>query len=272
MQIQDKLAKMRTVMDMFLKQVIKEAGQIAKDYFLKGVTFKTKSHIGDLITVADNAVSDFLIAKIQESYPDHGIYSEEQDSIINPNSDYLWMIDPIDGTRNFANAIPLWCNMVALFYKKELIMSALYNPLSDELFFAEKGKGATLNGMPIRVNDVDSFEYGYGAIVRGTYDMENPNAYQKEFARVSARIAENTTVWMHNYGTMLLAVYVATGAVDFYAANAGFDHDFAAPALICREAGALVTGIGGKDWERGMRDYIVANPKLHPKLLELFKD
>ncbi|MEK9157230.1 MAG: inositol monophosphatase, partial [Patescibacteria group bacterium] len=136
-------------MNDFLKDIIKQGGAIAKDYFLKGVTFKTKSHLGDLVTVADQEVSDFLIKKIQEKYPDHGIYSEEQKDILNPGSDYLWMIDPIDGTRNFANAIPMWCSMVALFYRKELIMSAVYNPLSDELFFAEKGKGASINGMPI---------------------------------------------------------------------------------------------------------------------------
>lgn len=259
-------------MNDFLKEIIVQGGAIAKDYFLKGVSYKTKSHLGDLVTVADQEVSDFLIKKIQEKYPDHGIYSEEQKDILNPESDYLWMIDPIDGTRNFANAIPMWCSMVAIFYRKELIMSAVFNPLSDELFFAEKGKGASLNGMPIHVNNVDSFDFGYGAVVRGTHDMENPNAYQKEFARLSAQVAEGTTVWMHNFGTMLLSVYVATGAVDFYAANAGFDHDFAPVALICREAGALVTGIDGTDWVRGRRDFIVANPKLHPKVLELFKD
>lgn len=94
-------------MDTFLKDIIKEAGQIAKGYFDKGVSHEEKSHVADLLTEADLAVSDFLVKKIHETYPDHHIKSEELGEEINPGAEYEWVIDPIDGTRNFAMGVPV---------------------------------------------------------------------------------------------------------------------------------------------------------------------
>lgn len=253
-------------MDQFLKDTIKEAGALAKTYFLRGVSHKTKKHLADLVTEADHAVSDYIVEQIQATYPDHGIHSEERDEIINNGGEYLWMIDPIDGTRNFAHGIPVWCVMIALFHHGELYMSAMYDPLSDELFFAEKGKGATMNGMPISVNETAELDYAYGACVR---DQDKPEA--EKCYKVSHVLHEEYSTWMHNFGTMLLTAYIASGGVDFYAGNAGWDHDYSAAVLIVREAGGLVTDFEGNDWERGHTDIIFGNPQIHEKVVELFK-
>jgi len=253
-------------MDQFLKQTIKECGQIAKKYFAEGVQHKTKRHIADLVTVADVAVSDFFISQVQERYPDHGIHSEEREEEINPESTHMWYIDPIDGTRNFANAIPVWCVQIALYVQDELILAAVYDPLSDELFFAGKGKGATMNGLPIKVSSTSEVNHSYGSCVRG-YATDT----SEQIIKANHYLVSETKCWLHNFGTMLLAQYVASGGADFYAGNAGFDHDYVAPALICREAGALVTDFEGNEWKRGRRDIIIANPELHKKLLPLFQ-
>lgn len=252
-------------MDTFLKKLIREAGQLAKEYFDAGVTHRSKAHLGDLVTDADIAVSNFLVSAIQQEYQGHHIHSEEMAEDINRGAEYEWVIDPIDGTRNFAFGIPMWCNLVAVMKSGEPYLAAVYNANADELFFAEADKGATMNGMPIRVNDTETLEHGFAVVTRAWKD--NPEGY----VRLMDRLTRETNVWMHNFGTMLGVCFVASGGADFFAGNSGFDHDNLAPALICREAGALVTDSEGNSWRRGRSDLVIANPKLHPKIMELFE-
>ncbi len=253
-------------MQEYLQTIIVEAGKLAKEYFEAGVSHRTKSNLGDLVTDADIAVNNYLVKMIQEKYPDHAIHTEENKEDINPGAEYEWVIDPIDGTRNFAVGISFWCNMIAILKNGELMMSAIYHPIANELFFAEKGKGTTMNGEPVHVNTVNSLNFGFGICSRGEH-----TTFDAEFKRMISRLATDTTCWMHNYGTMLPCCYVATGGADFYAGNPGFDHDYLPVALICSEAGALVTDCEGNPWQRGRRDIVIANPALHPKILELLK-
>lgn len=253
-------------MQNFLKQTITQAGALAKEYYIKGVEFKTKAHLGDLVTEADLAVEKFLISSIQRRFPGHHIHSEESVSDINPGAEYEWLIDPIDGTRNFANGIPMWCVMVAAYQAGEPLLAAVCNPLGSELWLAARGQGATLNGLPIRVNDVAVLDHSFGCPVRGIN-----TTHEDRFNRFLCRLAKETTAWMHNFGTVLAACYVASGGMDWYAVNCGYDHDYAAAALIAAEAGALVTDCDGLPWARGRRDIVIANPKIHPQLLALLR-
>lgn len=253
-------------MQEFLKNTIKEAGDIAKEYFLKGVTHKIKANIGDLVTDADIAVSNFLIEKIHDKYPDHHIHTEEEGDDINSGAQYEWVIDPIDGTRNFAMGVSFWCVMIAVLKDGEVCLSAIYNPLAQELFFAEKGRGAYMNDEKISVNKVDSLDYGFGVAARTTNTDK-----EEEYKKVLARLNTDTDVWIHGFGTMLAVCHLANGGIDFMISNCGFDHDYLPCYLICREAGALVTDSEGNDWTRYRRDVVIANPNLHPKILELFK-
>lgn len=253
----------------FLKKIIVEAGALAKEYFLKGVAFKTKAHLGDLVTEADLAVNNFLIASIGRQFPAHHLHSEESPLDINPGAEYEWLIDPIDGTRNFAMGIPMWCTMVAVYQRGEPFLAAVFNPLANELFFAAAGVGATLNGLPIKTNKVASLDHGFGVCVRGvSIDPDHEFRYRNFLVQLT----NTTSVWMHSFGTVLAACYVASGGIDFYAVNCGLDHDYAAPALIAAEAGALVTDCDGHPWRRGRRDLVIANPRLHPKLITLLAD
>lgn len=255
------------MIEQFLQDTIRAAGVLAKGYFERGVSARTKSHLGDLVTEADEAVSAFLIEKIQASFPDHGIHSEEQKNDINPGALTEWIIDPIDGTRNFANGIPCWCIIVGVYVGGEAAYAAVYNPVANELFFASRGHGASLNGLPIRVNNITSFDHGYGVAVRA----DGASDKKVEFKRLLDRLNNDTSVWVHNLGSMIASCYVASGGIDFFVENAGFDHDYAAPTLICSEAGAAVTDADGNPWRRGRRDLVIANPELHAKVLELLK-
>lgn len=260
-------------MQNFLRETIREAGAIAKEYFARGVSYAEKSNASDLVTEADTAVSDFLIRKIHEAYPDHRIHSEELKEDVNGDSDaeYEWLIDPIDGTRNFALAISVWCNIIAVYKKGELFLGGIYNPIADELFFAEAGKGAFLNGKPIRVNGKADFHYSCGAFSSAKEAGAVYGTHIDRFKHFADRLNHETVTWIHSFGTMLGGCYVANGGMDFFVQNAGLDHDYAAAVLLAREAGGVVTDSDGNPWQRGRQDIVVANPNLHPKVMELFK-
>lgn len=257
-------------MEDFLKTIIREAGAIAEPLFDKGVTHQTKTNLNDLLTEADVSVSDYLVSKIHEKYPDHHIHSEERDEDINPGAEFEWIIDPIDGTRNFARGVPLWCIIIAVVQKGETILAAVYTPKANELFFAKLGSGATMNDMPISVGDKNTMDYLAGSF--GRYPEEHPHygshiARFKEYAKI---LNCETNAWIHATGCMMPVCYVASGGFDFFIQNGGMDHDYVGPMLIAREAGAVVLNSDGEKWERGRQDVIVANPVLAEKFLELF--
>ncbi|MDH3601024.1 MAG: inositol monophosphatase, partial [Candidatus Tectomicrobia bacterium] len=139
-------------MDRFLQSIIRQAGAMALSFYHRGVTSSEKDNRGDLLTEADVEVSAFLVEAIHERYPQHHIASEELDEDINPGAPIKWVIDPIDGTRNFANAIPVWCTLIGVIRDGDLYLGAIYDAVHDTLFFAERGKGAYKNAQRIYVN------------------------------------------------------------------------------------------------------------------------
>ncbi len=256
----------------FLRSIIKEAGALSVEYFRKGVTHETKSNLSDLLTEADVAVSELLVEKIHTKYPDHHIYSEELEEDINPGAEFRWVIDPIDGTRNFAMGLPLFCQIVAIQQNEEIILGAVYNPIAGELFFAEKGKGASMNGMPISVDKKETLDYTAGSF--GAYSQESDvyGSHLELFKKVKHRLIDETTMWNHMFGCMIAGCQVASGGFSYFVQNAGLDHDYIAAALICREAGAKVTDSDGNDWMPGRQDIIIANPVLHEQIMKFFKE
>ncbi|PIR74736.1 MAG: hypothetical protein COU35_01035 [Candidatus Magasanikbacteria bacterium CG10_big_fil_rev_8_21_14_0_10_47_10] len=257
-------------MEHFLKETIKKAGGIALGYFGTELETKTKSNLADLITQADIAVSDYIVHAIGQAYPDHHIRCEELDEDINPGAPYEWVIDPIDGTRNFAQGIPFWCTIIALMKDGERYMGAVYNPVSEHLFFAEKGKGAYLNDRRIHVNTVQSMDAAFGVFSRAN-NMGIYGDYIERYRAANAKLVLQSESWIHNYGCSLQLCYLASGGVDFVTGNAGMDWDYLAAFLICEEAGARLTDSDGNEWKRGRQDYVMANPDLHPKVMELFR-
>ncbi|MBX7137467.1 MAG: inositol monophosphatase [Oligoflexia bacterium] len=247
----------------FLKEILESAGSIARGYFLKKLNVRLKSGVGDLLTEADEAVSDYLIAKLSERFPTDQIHSEERADDINPGAAVEWVIDPIDGTRNFAGGIPGWCHMIAGLRHGELFCSAVYEPLGGIFYYAEAGKGAFRNGERVQVNDVESLNFAMGVIV-----CDPRGVHFHRFLEGSRRFLE-LSGWMKNLGSMFGACCVASGGMDFMINNCGMDHDYLPIALICREAGALVTDLDGQPWRRGKRDIVIANPTLHPIVREL---
>ena len=210
-------------MELFLEEIIRTAGGLARDYFFKGVNdVRTKSSPSDLVTEADYGVNDFLVKHILQHYPDHRIHSEELREDINPSGRYEWVIDPIDGTRNFAMGVPFWCILMALLKEGQPYLAAVYNPVADQLFSARAGGGALLNGHAIQVNSASSLDFSFACI---SYDPNKNKERSDRFKQLVTRFTAETTGRLYNYGTMLPACHVGTGGIDVFATNSGYDHD-----------------------------------------------
>src|ERR1700709_107764 len=142
-----------------LIKAAERAGSVLKQYYGSEFKISNKEGINNLVTEADHAAEKAIMDIIKHDFPEHDILSEEAGEVYitgrknGTNGEYKWIIDPIDGTVNFANAIPICCVSIALEYRGKMLMGAVYNPILNEFFFAEKGQGATLNGKKISVSN-----------------------------------------------------------------------------------------------------------------------
>jgi myo-inositol-1(or 4)-monophosphatase len=251
---------------MLLETLIKatRAGGTELERFFnqKDLAISNKEGINNLVTEADHAAEKAIIATIQEVYPDHFILSEESGEMAT-NSPYKWIIDPIDGTINFANGIPICCVSVGLEVNGVMTMGAVYNPIMKEFFLAEKGKGATLNGTPIHVSD--KAEVLTSCLVTGfpyTF-LDMPNGPLECFERFIRR-----GVPVRRLGSAAIDLcWVAAGRFDGF-----FEHklnawDSAAGFLMVEEAGGMVTDFNGTYYSPYQPFILATNGKIHEDML-----
>jgi myo-inositol-1(or 4)-monophosphatase len=255
------------VSDRFIRDITKEAGKKALQMFRKtGADHFKSDNIMDVVTKADVASEQILIHRIRAKFPQHGIIAEESGSV-RENAEYVWILDPIDGTYNFSTAVPLWSVLVALAYKKEVVMSAVYIPTTDEFFFAKKGKGAFLNGKKVRCSRTAGWARSVGG---GPSHLGKRNSLS--FLRqLLADVGGENAILQNLGGTGISAAYVACGRRDWYAGFSAQVWDYAANALLLQEAGCKVTGPGGKPWKLDDKGLIAANPKLHSSLMRIIR-
>lgn len=235
-------------------------------YFNGSFTISSKDSINDLVTEADHASEKAIIKIIQDKHPDHFILSEETGSV-HTDSNIKWIIDPIDGTINFANGIPICCVSIGVEQDGEMIMGAVFNPFMNELFFAEKGKGATLNEQPIKVSDKDNlltsclvtgFPYQY---------LDTPNGPLEIFEKLIRK-----SIPVRRLGSAALDLcWTAAGRFDGFYEHKLQAWDSAAGYLIVQEAGGIVTDLKGDKFNPYQPGIIASNGKIHDQLLALMK-
>lgn len=250
----------------FLKELILSAGKICRDQqpLLKSsdVDFKGKK---DLVTHTDKQVENFIIQAIQKKYPGHDIFGEETGKTHN-SSDFLWIIDPIDGTTSFFHQQPFYSVSIAVQHLGETICGAVYAPAMDELFYADK-KGAFLNDKPIKVSTtqrlVDSVMATGFACIR---DGQKNNNLQY-FNKIVPDLRD-----IRRYGSAAIDLcYVACGKVDGFWEMSLNPYDIAAGAFIVEQAGGSVCDFnGGINFpDQGI---IAAPVQLQNLLLTYFKE
>lgn len=249
---------------MFISTLLKatEAGAAVLKHFFNGeFTVSSKSNINDLVTEADIASEKAILEVIKADFPDHFILSEEAGEI-KMDSEYKWFVDPIDGTVNFANGIPLCCVSIGLEKNGEMIVGAVYNPIINEFFFAQKDAGATLNGKTIHVSDksevissclVTGFPYSY---------LDMPNGPLQVFERLIRK-----GIPVRRLGSAAIDLcWVACGRFDGFYEHKLQPWDSAAGALIVTEAGGRVTDFEGDTFSPYKPQVLATNGHLHDEL------
>lgn len=245
-----------------LLQAVQAGAAEVVRYFNKEFKITNKEGINNPVTEADHASEKAIFSVIKAAYPDHYILSEEAGNIVQ-DSTYKWIIDPIDGTINFAHGIPLNCVSIGIEHNEEMIMGAVYNPHMNELFFAEKGKGAQLNDRPIKVSAeteaikaclVTGFPYTY---------LDSPNGPLQVFDRFIRK-----GVPVRRLGSAAIDLcWVACGRFDGFYEHKLEAWDSSAGYLIVEEAGGKVTDLQGHKFSPYQHGIIATNGKIHDKLV-----
>ena len=221
-----------------------------------------KEGINNPVTEADHASEKAIFEVIKNDFPDHFILSEEAGEI-KMDSEYKWIIDPIDGTINFANGIPICCVSIGVQHKGKIIMGAVYNPLMNEFYFAEKGLGATLNNKKISVSN--KTEVVNSCLVTGfpyTY-LDTPNGPLQVFEKLIRK-----GVPVRRLGSAAIDLcWVAAGRFDGFYEHKLQAWDSAAGFLMVEEAGGKVTDYEGNYYDVYQPHILATNGKIHKEML-----
>lgn len=242
----------------------KLAGKIIKTNFGKSIDISTKEG-NEFFTSIDIEAEKNIIKTIKEKFSNHNIWSEECGSLEKTDSNYKWIIDPLDGTNNFINQIPMVGTSIGLMYKNKPVLGVVYFPMINQLFYAEKGKGAFLNGKPIKCPDIK--ELSKAVLFFESHLKTASPKYLKFFLTLAKKIFRTRIA---GAATMNIC-YVANGSANICVESGLKPGDIAASSIIAEEAGAIITDHKGKPWHPRCKNIIVTNKYLHKKILELIQ-
>jgi myo-inositol-1(or 4)-monophosphatase len=246
-----------------LIQAIYAAADEIKRFTDTDFKISNKEGINDLVTEVDHASEKAIIEVIKKQYPDHNILTEESGEIFQESA-YKWIIDPIDGTVNFAHHIPICCVSIGIEHNGKMILGAVFNPYMNEFFFAEAGLGATLNDRPIHVSKkqkvanaclVTGFPYTYLDMVNGPLEV---------FERLIRR-----GIPVRRLGSAAIDLcWVACGRFDGFYEHKLQAWDSAAGFLMVQEAGGKVTDLKGGEYSPYQHGCVATNGIIHEELIE----
>lgn len=216
----------------------------------------------DFVTEIDLQAEREIIAIIHKAYPSHGIIAEE--SGITKGDDFVWIIDPLDGTTNFMHGFPHFCISIALTYKNKLEDAVIYDPLRQELFTASKGKGSQLNNRRIRVSARKNLE---GALLGTGFPFKDPSLMPEYLRTFQALTLPAAGIRRAGSAALDLA-YIAAGRLDGFWEYGLNPWDIAAGALLIKEAGGLITDFEGNEDILKHGNVATGNPKIFKQLIQ----
>lgn len=257
----------RTICD-FAEEIAGSAGEILLRGFRSETTIISYKSRTNLVTNIDRESEEFLFKSIQKKCPEHTIIAEEGSRNDAPG-EFIWYIDPLDGTNNFAHGIPFFCVSIGI-YSKECGSAAagiVYDPYHNELFKAVRGGGAFLNGRRINVSSIA--DLGISMLATGfPYDKENTDKNNiRQFNAFLPRIQG-----VRRLGSAALDLsYVACGRIDGFWEPCLYAWDTAAGGLIVEEAGGTVTKYDGSGFDPEYPEILASNGKIHARMIEILK-
>jgi myo-inositol-1(or 4)-monophosphatase len=247
----------------FIEETAREAGALLRDRINDRHTVCYKGEI-NLVTEVDHLSEALIVKRIRDSFPDHGILTEESPETAK-SSAFRWIVDPLDGTTNYSHGYPAFCVSIALEEGSQVRLGAVYNPMLDELFIAEKGAGAYLNGSRLKVSQ--TAELSRSLLATGfPYDIrEDRNNNINYFVSM----ALNAQAVRRAGSAALDLAYLAAGRFDGFWELKLFPWDIAAGWLIVAEAGGLVTDLHGAPFDFHSPDILASNGLLHGEMCSL---
>lgn len=248
-----------------LLRTIYEAGNVLMHYYGNLEHVETKSGEIDLITEADHRSEEIIIEGIRKAFPDHHILAEESGLSVHHVSEFRWVIDPLDGTTNYAHTFPAFCISIGVEHAGRIILGAVYNPYYRELFFAERGGGAFLNEKPIHVSQTR--DLSQSLVVTGfAYDRRERADYYLRFFRAFMMRCHG----VRRIGSAALDMcFVACGRVEGYWEENLKPWDTAAGWLIVEEAGGRVSDYSGGKFAIEKKQLLATNGIIHDEMREV---
>lgn len=219
----------------------------------------------DFVSEADLAAERAVISAIHKNHPDHAILAEESGQI--GDSEYVWIIDPLDGTTNYLHGFPVFCVSVAVTHKGRLEHGVVYDPLRQELFTASRGQGAQLDGHKIRVSGSSNLER---ALIGTGFPYRDSNEAFDPYINMLIKAMRNTTGIRRAGAAALDLCYVAAGRLDAFWETGLLPWDLAAGTLIIRESGGIVSGLDGSENFMDSGHVLCGSPKIYSGLAKLF--
>ncbi len=244
-------------------------GEILKRGFGSSFEITSKQGRHDLVTEYDTMVEDAIIEFIRGHFPEHNFLAEEGGANGNNSSAITWIIDPLDGTVNFAHNIPMFAVSIAAAFEGTILSAAICNPMVGELFTAEKGNGAYLNGAKLKVTDTEQLSHCIAATGFPYNTYENPLHCIEHFTYMA-----KLGIPLRRIGSAALDLaYMAAGRVDCFWEVSLKPWDYAAGKLLVEEAGGILTDFAGNPYDEIIEGPIIAsNGKVHDQLVDHFKN
>ena len=253
-----------------LLETATRAAMLAGEVIQKKLGSISKSDIdvkqaSDFVTKVDRESEELIINTIRRNFPDHNFLAEES---LKESGRHLWIIDPLDGTTNFIHQYPVFSVSIALKFEGEVILGVVYDPMRQELFTAEKGNGAFLNGNPFKISPITDLAESLIATGFPFRKKEIIDDYLKLFRNIFDQVSD-----IRRAGSAAIDLaYVACGRCDGFFEIGLSPWDIAAGSILIKEAGGIITDFSGGDEHLITGNVVAAAAKLHGKLLKEIKD
>ncbi len=243
-------------------KAVKEAGKILKKEFSGVLDVKAKEK-HDIVSNADYRSEKKIIEIIKKAFPLHAIVAEESGKS-GKKSDYVWYIDPLDGTSNFITGNPYFSVSIALAFKGKVVLGVVYNPILKELYLAEKNKGAYLNGKKLHIYEKGSLK---DAILASAYSSEEEDI--RRGLKTVEKLALNARKVIINFSPALDLCNIARGKIDGLIDNGTTPEDHAAGSLIVTEAGGKIRNYNNQSWNVNEIGIIASNKKIYNSIIKI---
>lgn len=247
-------------------EIVHEGGALLRDFFARGVVVEHKGEV-DLVTAADRSAEDLMVGKLRKYFPHDDILAEEGD-YTRRQADRCWILDPLDGTTNFAHGFPWFAISLGLVHDEQLVAGIIYNPYFEELYIAEAGAGAMLNGRLLKVSETKNIRQ---SLLATGFPYDRKSSVQNNYDHF-VDFQQAAQACRRPGAASLDLACVAAGRFDGYWEMKLKPWDMAAGVVIVRESGGTVSSFSGENFDLFGDQIVASNGLIHGAMLEVLQE